>query len=32
VPSHIHENEDELFYIAKGTLLMEIENQSDLKL
>jgi quercetin dioxygenase-like cupin family protein len=32
VPWHIHENEDELFYIAKGTLLMEIENQSDLKL
>lgn len=27
VPWHIHENEDELFYIAKGTLLMEIENQ-----
>jgi quercetin dioxygenase-like cupin family protein len=32
VPWHIHENEDELFYIAKGTLLMEIENQPDLKL
>ena len=31
VPWHIHENEDELFYIAKGTLLMEIENQPDLK-
>jgi mannose-6-phosphate isomerase-like protein (cupin superfamily) len=30
VPWHIHENEDELFYIAKGTLLMEIENQSPL--
>ena len=30
VPWHIHENEDELFYIAKGTLLMEIENQPDL--
>ena len=32
VPWHIHENEDELFYIAKGRLLMEIENQPDLKL
>lgn len=30
VPWHNHENEDELFYIAKGKLLMEIENQSDL--
>ncbi len=30
VPWHNHENEDELFYIAKGTLLMEIENQPDL--
>jgi mannose-6-phosphate isomerase-like protein (cupin superfamily) len=29
---YIHENEDELFYIAKGTLLMEIENQPDLRL
>jgi quercetin dioxygenase-like cupin family protein len=29
VPWHIHENEDELFYIAKGTLLMEIENQPE---
>ncbi len=29
VPWHIHENEDELFYIAKGILLMEIENQPD---
>ena len=32
VPWHNHENEDELFYVAKGTLLMEIENQPDLKL
>ena len=32
VPWHIHENEDELFYIAKGTLLIEIKNQPDLKL
>lgn len=30
VPWHNHENEDELFYIVKGTLLMEIENQPDL--
>lgn len=30
VPWHNHENEDELFYVAKGTLLMEIENQTDL--
>lgn len=27
VPWHNHENEDELFYIIEGTLLMEIENQ-----
>ena len=32
VPWHIHENEDELFYIVKGTLLMEIENQPVLYL
>jgi mannose-6-phosphate isomerase-like protein (cupin superfamily) len=32
VPWHIHENEDDLFYFAKGTLLMEIKNQPDLKL
>jgi mannose-6-phosphate isomerase-like protein (cupin superfamily) len=30
VPWHNHENEDELFYIVEGTLLMEIENQPDL--
>jgi quercetin dioxygenase-like cupin family protein len=30
VPWHNHENEDELFYIVQGTLLMEIENQDDL--
>jgi quercetin dioxygenase-like cupin family protein len=28
VPWHNHEHEDELFYIVKGVLLMEIENQS----
>jgi quercetin dioxygenase-like cupin family protein len=27
VPWHTHENEDELFYILEGSLLMEIENQ-----
>lgn len=32
VPWHNHENEDELFYVVKGTLLMEIENQSHLVL
>lgn len=30
VPWHNHENEDELFYVVKGTLLMEIENQPAL--
>lgn len=28
VPWHNHENEDELFYIIEGTLLMEIENET----
>ncbi|MFQ3172933.1 MAG: quercetin dioxygenase-like cupin family protein [Mariniflexile sp.] len=27
VPWHNHEDEDELFYILEGTLLMEIENE-----
>ena len=27
IPWHNHENEDELFYIVDGELLMEIENQ-----
>ena len=27
VPWHNHENEDELFYVVKGTLLIELENQ-----
>ena len=30
VPWHNHENEDELFYIIEGKLLIEIENQPDL--
>jgi quercetin dioxygenase-like cupin family protein len=29
VPWHNHENEDELFYIVEGSLLMEIENQQN---
>ena len=28
VPWHSHKNEDELFYILKGSLIMEIEHQS----
>ena len=27
IPWHNHENEDELFYIVSGNLLMEIENE-----
>ena len=27
IPWHNHKNEDELFYIIEGTLLMEIENE-----
>jgi quercetin dioxygenase-like cupin family protein len=30
VPWHNHENEDELFYIIEGKLLMEIENQPEM--
>ncbi|WP_461092718.1 cupin domain-containing protein [Spirosoma gilvum] len=30
VPWHNHENKDELFYVVKGALLMEIKNQPDL--
>ena len=29
VPWHNHENEDELFYILEGTLLMEIESETN---
>jgi quercetin dioxygenase-like cupin family protein len=32
VPWHNHENEDELFYVVKGTFLLEIENQPNLLL
>lgn len=28
IPWHHHENEDELFYIIEGTLLMEVENEA----
>ncbi|WP_245603253.1 cupin domain-containing protein [Maribacter antarcticus] len=27
VPWHIHENEDELFYVLSGSLLFEVENR-----
>ncbi|MHA2097993.1 MAG: cupin domain-containing protein [Candidatus Kariarchaeaceae archaeon] len=30
VPWHIHENEDELFYVVEGKLLMEIENEDSI--
>lgn len=29
IPWHNHKNEDELFYIMEGELLMEIENESN---
>ena len=29
LPWHNHENEDELFYIIEGELLMEIENETN---
>ena len=29
IPWHNHENEDELFYIIEGELVMEIENESN---
>lgn len=29
IPWHHHENEDELFYIIEGTLLMEVENEAN---
>ena len=32
IPWHNHENEDELFYIVEGELLLEIENQPALLL
>ena len=32
VPWHTHDNEDELFYIFKGSLVMEIENEDSFTL
>ena len=29
IPWHHHENEDELFYIIEGTLLLEVENEAN---
>lgn len=29
IPWHHHQNEDELFYIVEGSLLMEIENEAS---
>lgn len=29
IPWHNHQNEDELFYILEGTLLMEVENETN---
>jgi quercetin dioxygenase-like cupin family protein len=29
IPWHNHANEDELFYIVKGSLLMEVENEPN---
>lgn len=29
IPWHNHQNEDELFYILEGTLLMEVENKTN---
>lgn len=29
IPWHNHENEDEMFYIIEGQLIMEVENQPD---
>ena len=32
VPWHVHDNEDEMFYIVKGSLVMEIEGQDSFEL
>lgn len=32
VPWHIHENEDELFYMVKGSLVMEIKGENSFSL
>ncbi len=32
VPWHIHDNEDEMFYVVRGSLVMEIENENSFEL
>lgn len=32
IPWHTHENEDELFYVLEGSLLMEVRGQESFKL
>ncbi len=32
VPWHTHDNEDEMFYMVKGSLMMEIEGQDSFEL
>ncbi|CAM1371352.1 cupin domain-containing protein [Tenacibaculum xiamenense] len=32
IPWHNHKNEDELFYVIEGSLLMEIENQPSFEM
>ncbi len=32
VPWHAHDNEDEMFYIVKGSLVMELENEESFTL
>jgi len=29
IPWHIHDNEDEMFYVIKGSLVMQIKNEED---
>jgi len=32
VPWHIHDNEDEMFYMVKGSLIMELKDQESFEL
>lgn len=32
VPWHTHDDEDEMFYIVKGSLIMQLENEESFKL
>jgi quercetin dioxygenase-like cupin family protein len=32
VPWHIHDNEDEMFYMVKGSLIMEVEGEDSFEL